>query len=478
MGQGFEQIKKKRLISAIVKATICAVSCALFAVGIVLLPLKFMGVNMNAGYYVLIAVAAAVIFGGIVFVLLRPTDKRLAKDLDTRYNLDEKVQTALAFANENGAIIQLQREDADSRLQSIPQPKLNFANSWQYFVIAVICLALFFTAVFVPADSAAGSGDPPVYDPPFELTEFDEEAVRELIENVNSTSLDEQLRSAVVDILNTLLDDLADATVESQKIEMVSTAMRDIDGLMRGSLSYLQLSVDVASAGVIEIAWINSKGIKVYRDYLLREYEDVQQFAADSVDVVTDATVEWFDALEARIGEEKAVVASNLYLALLGTKVQPSNNMYVALNQLSHALSDENYNEQAFVKFGYDLIDEIAAQSYTLAVNRFVIDKLALIFGVNAIDTADYAPGETTAPPDDGDDNHQSQGGFGEGDVLYGSDDLVYDPDTGEYVQYGQLLNKLYAMVQERLRSGQLTEEQAKAITAYFEILFSGIKEG
>ena len=44
-------------------------------------------------------------------------------------------------------------------------------------------------------------------------------------------------------------------------------------------------------------------------------------------------------------------------------------------------------------------------------------------------------------------------------------------------MSYGQLINKYYAIVNDLLNEGKLTEEQASIIRAYFEMLFSGIKD-
>ena len=46
-----------------------------------------------------------------------------------------------------------------------------------------------------------------------------------------------------------------------------------------------------------------------------------------------------------------------------------------------------------------------------------------------------------------GDDNSHG-GGFGDGDQIYGSEDEVYDPVTGEYVKYGEILQRYYDIVQ------------------------------
>ena len=67
-------------------------------------------------------------------------------------------------------------------------------------------------------------------------------------------------------------------------------------------------------------------------------------------------------------------------------------------------------------------------------------------------------------------------GGVGEG-VQYGSNDLVLDPITGKYVEYGTLLDKYYAVVFEKLQNGSYSDEQKKMIENYFALLYGGIKK-
>ena len=67
-------------------------------------------------------------------------------------------------------------------------------------------------------------------------------------------------------------------------------------------------------------------------------------------------------------------------------------------------------------------------------------------------------------------------GGVGDG-AIFGSNDLVLDPVTGQYVEYGTLLDKYYAVVFEKLQNGSYNDEQKKMIENYFALLYGGIKK-
>ena len=75
------------------------------------------------------------------------------------------------------------------------------------------------------------------------------------------------------------------------------------------------------------------------------------------------------------------------------------------------------------------------------------------------------------------DNNPSTDGGLGSGDAIYGSDDLIYDPDTNSYVTYGEVLNKYYAKIAELLLDGTLTEEEIEAVNEYFATLYDGSKK-
>ena len=74
------------------------------------------------------------------------------------------------------------------------------------------------------------------------------------------------------------------------------------------------------------------------------------------------------------------------------------------------------------------------------------------------------------------DDNPDSTGGIGTG-AVFGSDDLVLDPATGKYVEYGTILDTYYALMFGKLKDGDYTDEERDAIEKYFEILYNGFEK-
>ena len=84
--------------------------------------------------------------------------------------------------------------------------------------------------------------------------------------------------------------------------------------------------------------------------------------------------------------------------------------------------------------------------------------------------------GGQTGEDKENDENKPSQGGIG-GGTVYGSDDIVLDPMTGQPVRYGDLIDEYYARMEKILNNYSYTDEQKQAIRKYFEMLYSGIKK-
>ena len=61
--------------------------------------------------------------------------------------------------------------------------------------------------------------------------------------------------------------------------------------------------------------------------------------------------------------------------------------------------------------------------------------------------------------------------------AVYGSDDLLLDPITNTYVEYGTILDKYYALMFGKVEEGNYTEQEKEAMEKYFAILYGGFDE-
>ncbi|MCH5157172.1 MAG: hypothetical protein J1G02_04780 [Clostridiales bacterium] len=529
MKERFAQLKRRYVLATILKSVVVGVACGLTAVGVTLLALKLSALNIHAGYYALIGAIAALIAGGVAYLAWLPTDVKVAKKLDTEYALNERVQTALAYQGESGDIFALQRDDTASVLNGLKIRKITFKQVWKYLLVGVLSVALVVVAVVIPARAVNGGNvNPPTPPPtpgweelPFTVSQAQLERLQEVIEHVNSFELEQSLKESITATLGKLIEELPTVTSNGDMQYVTLSAIRTVDNSCKNVTSYYKIGTSLINMGRADLAKVIAAGAETYKNAALTDSSGVTSFYKNRVDLSDENMAKPLEQLlsatsEAFLHDVETAngIVSSIHLAIILSNVGANDALYLTLNDLTIALDEilANYTptatvdgedgqesngdeeltpeQQALVAklsetfrvFGYNLSDLLADQAYIFAVDKYVKNAVVEILGLTAETGANVSIGydltslvnSTGGLPDD--DENLSGGGYGEGDTKYGSDDLIYDPDTGEYVPYGQIINKYYAIVNELLNEGKLSEEQANIIRSYFEMLLSGIK--
>lgn len=208
MNSSFDKFKKKTWLAVIVKCSLAAAAAAFLSVNVVLLPCLLSGVRLLWVWYVLIGLVGFVAGGGIAFLCLRVDDGRIAKRLDNELKLSERVQTAYAYRDMKGDMLELQRADADAALGTASGNKRSLRN---IVVTVALAAALVLGVVALPvitvyADTSANAAAPvqPV-DPPRPVTDWEWQALDELIEYVKASErADENAKTGMVAALEGL----------------------------------------------------------------------------------------------------------------------------------------------------------------------------------------------------------------------------------------------------------------------------------
>lgn len=210
MEEHFSRFRKKVWIDVTVKCLLIAFAAAFVTVNAVLLPCELNGIKLLWVYYVLIALAAAGLAGGIAFLCLKTDDKKIAMRLDRELGLDESVQTALEFAAESGDMLVLQREKTAERLSEISARSLRFSGLVLAVACAVLCVlgtvAIPVTCAYAPL-AFASDGQPPKepVDPIRKVTDWEWSALDDLINYVSaSKKADAAAKSGMLAELNGL----------------------------------------------------------------------------------------------------------------------------------------------------------------------------------------------------------------------------------------------------------------------------------
>jgi hypothetical protein len=185
--------------------------------------------------------------------------------------------------------------------------------------------------------------------------------------------------------------------------------------------------------------------------------------------------------------------ALDTLLASVSETVAEDDRLYAALHTLAgdlHAL--EGQLESYTRDWAQTQLDEIFADSVSTvnaaifvqytnqSVKDMSVTRLMEIFNISEDELPEE---EKTQLPDSGDkeeDNEKNeeekgdQGGLGEGNVLYGSDDVIFDPVKNEHVKYGDVINEYFAAVSEKIINGQIPDTLEQFISDYFKTLYDG----
>ena len=210
MKNEFKKIQSQFHKESILKIITGALAFGLTALGVVVFLLRLKEITLSYLLYVAIFLGATLVGGGVLTLFLYKSEKRIARRIDEKYHLHESVQTMVEYKDVDGALVGLQRADAERRLERIPR-KFEWKRFWQYLVALGLAIAIFICAVFVPLqkEDADDNDDATTNtEQPFVLTDYHRLAIANLIEEVENSQAEQTEREQIVDILEKLLVDL------------------------------------------------------------------------------------------------------------------------------------------------------------------------------------------------------------------------------------------------------------------------------
>ena len=200
-------------------------------------------------------------------------------------------------------------------------------------------------------------------------------------------------------------------------------------------------------------------------------------------------------------------VIENFYIYLCGDASTMNEALLQIDNDFRQVISKSNLNQKdplvkELLEFAQKLSDSTTSNDVTDAINAhkenivnlvkqqtenknimtFVIDQLRIIFGLNSTNSEDGGSDtdpnnpsiNPTEPPKI--NEFETQGGYGTGEVLFGSDDIMFDIEKGS-VKYGEVINKYYGELVGMFNDGTIPEEYKEVFDKYFDTLFGLIEE-
>lgn len=490
----FEQLQKKRKKAALIASVAGGLSLGLIVAGGLLLAFKLKRFDFPVWGYPLIGLTVAIICWAALFFVLRPNDKKFAKKLDREYRLREKTQTMLAFRQRQGELIDLQRENAYEKLEAVPQKKYGLQPFLKLIVLPVLAIALFITAVAMPV--------PQTVDPTAEITDFEKLGLENLITEIRGSSLESELKTSVVGVLEGILADLSLSQTENAKKMKVFASVEAIDALVEEENTYGEVASQLKNGDqTVLIASAISGGVFVFDSgVILSSYERVTALE-ESMERLIEANLGLpLAALEEKIvgaedvGGALQTLSKAITEALAASETEKEDALYSGTQTFANKLSSVAVSETVaqtvsviFDSYVYELTQALCVQTYNCVIDLYIRIRLSDILSVpieefpeNIVDerpTIDSDASDGEDGSGDSDTTDRENGGYGKGDTIYGGDSYIYEPDDEEHVKYGSVLDKYYAIVEELIRNGDYTEEEQKAIRAYYSMLYSGIEE-
>lgn len=465
MSKGFLKFKRKLWIGAVLRAVSVGVS-----MGILAFALQWLIAKMTAAtpeFFLYGFSSALIALGGftVILLILLPTNKRVARLLDRRLGLGEKVQTMLAFRRDEGDMAALQREDTDRILRETPKKRVKGVCAWLFVTVPVVALLGMVGTVLVPAQEPPAP--PPVVDNNFSITPWQEQALQDLIEKVKASDMETEPKEGVVKQLESLLIKLRNTKKESVMKETVISTIESIHTIVSDHNTY-----DVIASALLRIP-----------------SQSVQELGGAIDSLKTVLIGDWFNATAEALtmdGHDAPMIATGITQALTTSKVAADNEVHMVL--MAFAVELTSITEEA----ANDTIDSLLAKTeealnaalYIQITNETVEDDtiytLLSIFGIKASEVPDHVFNDPDDPRAEGDYEQEDDldkihgGGLGSGEMIFGSDDTIYDPEKNTYVKYGEVLDSYYARITDMLVDGNLPPELEEALSDYFAILFNG----
>lgn len=496
MSKNFLRFKKRLNSIGIFRSVMVGAAVGLAVFGVLLILWKLAVIEYSAIHRLLIGIGAAFAGAGLTLLLSRKKDKAFAEELDRRFDLKARVQTMIEYKDEDGDLVNIQREDADRVLSEIPIRKYKFKGIWIYITAVVLSAAVLAVGVVV---KDVRSYTPPEQVIPFELSPLQESGMNNLIKYVEGSEMEEEFRTPIVEELNELLGLLRVTDTQKEMLRIVNESMSVICDITYESSTATE---------ILNALWDSDD---LYFKHLAKVLDSSEWNEPDWGDFAEKLTA--YEGVlmgdSKKDGEEATVGVATLKYALdtMSRKLKNTldssgigegDEIYSAINDLFNknpggfayilsrieGVSDEEAREllnSCITINSNALYNAVAMNKINAGVGEYAMIRLTSLFIVPLPEFERpefFKNGETIGEENkpEGDNSSGGDGGIG-GGATYGSNDMVLDPLTGEYVRYGDLLAKYNAIMYERLEGDSYTEEQKEAIKKYFDLLYSGIEE-
>ncbi len=479
MGKQFRKIKCRMWIGAIVRALFFGVFLGALSLAAQWVYAKQALVVLDSTRMLILIAAPAALGALIVFLILMPRNKRLATRLDNRFGLDEKVQTMIALKHDTSDMAELQRESTEEALASTRHRRVRSIFSWIFFALPLVGALAIYGALLVPIRALP----PPEPERPEEIVywQFDiytEQKLKALAEEVRQSDMEEEPRTKVVGELEGLIIRLRSVNQETVMQEQVLRTATNIHEIVSEYNTYDVIADAMLASSSASVRNLGNS-VRTLKPLLINE---------QLKDIGEQLTTPETPARMAGEAGGKGAVASEIAEALRSTVLRTGlsetdrlNETLLAFAEVLSGVTDATddhtiatiiaESQETFEKtLAYPLENEI--------VENTTLNRLMEIFGMTLpeefIQDNAYDPSQGDAYAPDDDQSQGGIGGIGSGDVIFGSDDTIYDPYTGEYIPFGKVIydDNYYPLILKLLKKeDDLPADLEEMLRMYFDFL-------
>lgn len=469
MYKNFLKLKRRLTLASLTKSVILGLSSGVFVSSLVALIYKCSDKIPILSVCAFSGAVTAILSLLIYLAIFYPSERRTAKILDTSLGLGEKVSTMIEFKNESGDMLEMQRIDTETILGNADTKKLRDKHLFLNLIMPFFASVLLIIAIVVPNPQNSAILPDTDSDPDFTLSAWQEQALKDLIEDVRRSEMESTPKLTTISELEGLLTELkAVKKVSAMKVSVIG-AIKDIKKATSDHNSSQKIAVSMSTREPL-------KSLSLPIDSL-----DALTFGQELLEIRTLAKGENF-------ADVTSNVSQSIISALADSGADPSDKLYVALQNFAGSLSMIASGEvkgdeidASFTFHGENIGNALLSQYTNRSVCDGAVRRLMQIFGISESELpAESRPTAPSVKEDEGDykpednDDPLHSGGFGSGDMIYGSDDMIYDPESGKYVPYGEVINKYYAKISEQFADGNVSKELEQLISDYYASLFNG----
>ncbi len=462
------QINRRRVLLCVALGLMLGIGVT--SVLVILAKREIMGLRLLPS--ILIGLGVALLSTGVGLLLTRFDEKALARRLDEENSLGERTSTMVAFREDSREMARLQREDAQRALESVSAPKLRPAAIVTVLVAGLLSVSLLVTAAALPTKQPPAP-EPPAEEEGFLFTEWQKTRLLALIEYVRASDLRESIRPMAVEELEGLYDTLLTVTKRADMVAEVTSSMVVIDDAVKAVNTYDPIVKHLSLSTEESIRRLAASMGRVTGDIPSQEITDLATLLAKKTE------------------NPLPELATKLEIALMTLEIDREDAVFKAVGGVIEqmrasdawlATDTEEARIAALEQWFTDQIGTVrlaaAQQSADRSVADTVITELMFIFGLTKNDLPaslleDGNKYEDIAGDYEEKDDELHGGGAGRDEMVYASDDEIFDPTDGKHVPYGEVLKDYFAVMNDRFINGELPEEYKNFIRDYFDALYN-----